>query len=193
MYPPSEEHEGNWRTLNLAFVPVPYYCEENGWRLTLARDFDGWAVFVSNAGRSVALLEQKASDRPDGLVIWDYHVFAVSAGDGPALVWDFDTRLPFPSPLGAYLDASFPTRAGEAFLPRFRLVPGAAYAALLASDRSHMKDASGRYIAPPPPWPCPGEGRPNNLMRLVDMEDPFAGEVLGIGEMRERFGVPLSP
>ncbi len=193
--------------MNLDFVPVPFYCEENVLRLCRSPGFpppdaeaqsgggaercEAFAVFVSNARRSVALLEQKASNRPDGLVVWDYHVFAVSSGSGRALAWDFDTRLPLPCPLSAYLDAVFPTGAGEAFLPRFRLVPAADYTALLASDRSHMRDASGRFLAPPPPWPCPGAGRPNNLMRFVDMDDGFAGKLMGLEGMRELFQIGL--
>lgn len=68
----------------------------------------------------VPLFAQRASRRPDGLVVWDYHVFLVqhrmirdgdpggsggggaSAGGTGALVWDLDTMLPFPCPLEDY-------------------------------------------------------------------------------------------
>ena len=57
----------------------------------------------------------------------------------------------------------------------------ARYREVLATDRSHMLDASGHYRVPPPPWPAIGTG--TNLMRLVDLDDPIAGEIVALSEL----------
>ena len=89
--------------------------------------------------------------------------------------------LPFPCPLAMYLRRSFPVRIPYAPLARnFRLVEAQAYLASLVSDRSHMLDAAGNWLAPPPRWPAPGEGsgKSPNLMEFIDMRKPCPGRVL---------------
>jgi hypothetical protein len=97
------------------------YCEENA--LLLARRLRAsgaapaallWVVFISNPPRAVPLLCQRASSRPDGLVVWDYHALVV---EGPhdglrARAWDLDTVLPFPCPLEDYAAAALPPVRG---------------------------------------------------------------------------------
>jgi protein N-terminal glutamine amidohydrolase len=151
-----------------------YYCEENVWRLLARREFitaSSWAVLVSSKSRSVVLLRQRAGRPGDGLVHWDYHVFAVLADASLGkLAFDMDSTLPFPCPLSRYLEETFPRDVQRAYEPRFRLVEGAQYVAELSSDRSHMRKPDGGWIAPPPPWPAPGEGkgRRNNLLEWAN-------------------------
>jgi hypothetical protein len=153
----------------------PYYCEENVWRL-LARpelgDAVTWAVIVSNASREVICLRQRSGRLVDGLVRWDYHVFAVATDPVQGrLAMDMDSDLPFPCPLARYLGATFPPDVQRAFAPRFRVVKGGEYVASFVSDRSHMRRLDGSWIAPPPAWPAPGagSGRPSLLMAWTDM------------------------
>jgi protein N-terminal glutamine amidohydrolase len=139
-----------------------YYCEENVWRLLARPEFAkmaSWAVIVSNAPRDLVLLRQLSGRPLDGLVHWDYHVFAVLADPiAGRVAVDLDSELPLPCALGRYLEDSFPEGVQRAFLPHFRVMPGSEYLEALVSDRSHMRRPDGSWIAPPPPWPAPGAG-----------------------------------
>jgi hypothetical protein len=167
----------------------PYYCEENVWRL-LARpelgDVASWAVIASNAAREIICLRQRAGRPVDGLVRWDYHVFAVA--DDPVagrLALDLDSDLPFPGPLARYLGLSFPPDVQPAFAPTFRVIKGSDFVAGFVSDRSHMRRPDGSWIAPPPPWPAPGSGsgRPSILMDWTDMGRRSPGAVYAAARM----------
>jgi hypothetical protein len=152
-----------------------YYCEENVWRLLFRPEYAamaGWAVIVSNALRDVVLMRQVAGRPLDGLVHWDYHVFAVvSDSMAGRLALDFDSELPFPSPLSRYLEDTFPRDVQHAYEPRFRVIRGGEYVSGLVSDRAHMRKADGSWIAPPPPWVAPGagSGKPSDFMAWTDV------------------------
>ncbi len=157
-----------------------FYCEENVWQLLHEPELAARrreALFIGNAGKQVALWQQRVA-HPDP-VIWDYHVVALI----DRAVWDLDTVLPVPCPLAEWLAATFLPLAAEhaAFAPRFRLVELADLERTFASDRRHMKRARG-WIKPPPPWPPPGRG--HTLDRYLDLDDPIAGRVLGLDELR---------
>jgi hypothetical protein len=165
-----------------------FYCEENVWRL-LARkelgDRRAWAVIVSSQSGHVVALRQKAGWRADGFVCWDYHVFAVvDDADGTRFALDLDSNLPFPCPLGHYLDESFPQLPSVPQQPQFRLIEGAEYLASLASDRSHMRSSDGNYTAPPPPWPAPGGGQISTLMSWIDVSSKSVGILYDLAKMR---------
>jgi protein N-terminal glutamine amidohydrolase len=161
----------------------PYYCEENVLRLLSRPElaaWDSWAVLVSSRRRDVVLLRQRAGRPVDGLVHWDYHVFAVALDPvGGAVVLDIDSDLPFPCPFGRYVEDGFPPDAPAEAAARFRAVSAAEYVRGLSSDRSHMRRDDGGWIWPPPPWPAPGEeeGRAPNLMRWIDMRRRSPGRL----------------
>ncbi len=159
----------------------PYWCEENIWRLARTGRFQGGhAVFISSPTRQVALWSQRASDRDDGLTVWDYHVVLAHQGH----VWDADCRAGMPLRLDDWLAATFPygDQVPEPVRPMFRLVPLERYQTTFASDRSHMLKEDGSWAKPPPPWPPIGAGM--NLMRFVAMEDPALGPVTDLSALR---------
>ena len=164
----------------------PYYCEENVWHLCADPRVIGHpraAIVISNLARTVAVSGQRAAPQPDLPVVWDYHVVLAARGTDGFAIWDPDTTLGLPVPLLDYLRQSFAWPHGFAppYDARFRVIEARRYRDVLATDRSHMRDDSGRYRVPPPPWPPIGTG--TNLMRLVDMNDAIAGEVVALAEL----------
>lgn len=144
------------------FEYAAFYCEENVWRL-LAReelaDWETFAVAVLGRGPRVAVYRQKAGRPSDGLVFWDYHVFALAIRGAESFVLDLDTSLPFATRAREYLEAAFPqgeaASADSRLAPLFRVMPGRDYLSRLSSDRSHMRRPDGSWLAPPPPWDPP--------------------------------------
>ena len=171
----------------------PYFCEENIWHLCGDVDVtdatgavvpldERAAVFVSNAARQVRMRHQRAGG--GGIVIWDYHVVMLAR---PGLVWDLDCVLGAPLAVDEWVRASFVDRDAA----RFRVVDAPTFVTTFASDRSHMA-GSGQ---PAPPWPpiggAPagrghGDGDGMNLMRFVDMTDPFVGDVVDAAGLLRR-------
>ena len=153
-----------------------FYCEENVWRLLARPEFADeptWAVIVCNVPRDLTLMRQLAGRPIDGLIHWDYHVFAVVTDPiAGKLTLDLDSELPFPCELPRYLEETFPSDVQRAYAPRFRLLDGKEYVSDLVSDRSHMKRADGSWMALPPPWSAPGaeSGRPSLLMSWIDAD-----------------------
>jgi hypothetical protein len=165
----------------------PYYCEENIWHACAApvsKGEDASAVFVSNPTRSVAMWQQQAAP-PGRPIVWDYHVVLLLGTQGRSEIVDPDCRRGPRLPAKDWIDASFPPLPARqsSLAPLFRLVPAAVYRRELCSDRSHMRTADD-WSQPPPPWPAIGEGM--NLMRFVDMETDFLGEVLDLESFRKR-------
>jgi hypothetical protein len=166
----------------------PYFCEENIWHLCLDERVAGdrgpiplgerQVVFISNAARRVAIHKQRAGG--GGSVLWDYHVVLRVGGN----VWDPDSTLGFPVDVNLWVKESFlPLDPDHA--PRFRVIDAPAYVSMFASDRSHMLDSKGVPLQPLPPWPRIGEGM--NLLRFVDMETAFHGELMDLDSFRRRF------
>jgi hypothetical protein len=169
----------------------PFWCEENVWHLAGEARFAGrpaWVVPIAAPGGACPLWAQRAAP-PDQPVFWDYHVVLFAEGEGGVEVWDLDTRLGMPVPLARYLDVTFAGSEAldRAWRPRFRVVPGAEYRARFASDRAHMRDASGRWRQPPPAWPPIRPDEPGTLARFIDMDARFVGEVLDLPGLRARF------
>ncbi len=164
------------------------YCEENVWRLLVRGELAGrqaWAVIVSSPAGHIVALRQRAGRSGDGLVCWDYHVFAmVGDPDGTRLALDLDSELPFPCPLARYLDETFPPTRHLRHRPIFRVIAAADYLTGLASDRSHMRKPDGSYLAPPPPWPAPGTGKRNTLLSWIDVACDSPGALFDLAELR---------
>lgn len=163
----------------------PFYCEENVWWLVQEPRFEACAtfvVFISNHQRKCALYEQRIAP-PGSSVIWDYHVILVAGRVGGFEVWDLDSRLTPPQPLGRYLASTFrPVPAACA--PKFRVVPAAEMLVTLTTDRTHMRTKRGEYRQAPPPWDPPrAPGHEMNLMRFVDMTDPICGVVAELADL----------
>ncbi|XP_066032576.1 protein N-terminal glutamine amidohydrolase isoform X2 [Chamaea fasciata] len=139
------------------------YCEENVWKLCdyirSQKNYpleEFYAVFISNDRRMIPLWKQK-SGHGDEPVVWDYHVILLHVASGEQnFIYDLDTVLPFPCPFDVYSGEAF--RSDDSLRPEFhrkiRMIRADLYLKTFASDRSHMKDADGKWQKPPPPYPC---------------------------------------
>uniref|UniRef100_A0A8C3PM61 Protein N-terminal glutamine amidohydrolase n=1 Tax=Calidris pygmaea TaxID=425635 RepID=A0A8C3PM61_9CHAR len=139
------------------------YCEENVWKLCdYIRSQDQYpleefyAVFISNDRRMIPLWKQK-SGHGDEPVVWDYHVILLHVSSGEQnFIYDLDSVLPFPCPFDMYSVEAF--RLDDSLHPEFhrkiRMIRADLYLKTFASDRSHMKDANGKWQKPPPSYPC---------------------------------------
>ncbi|KAK9157266.1 hypothetical protein Scep_003840 [Stephania cephalantha] len=193
------------------FIHTPCYCEENVYQLckTLSSigvaDADGsdlFVVFISNDNKKVPLWHQKASKQADGFIIWDYHVVCIQKnveGKSSRRVWDLDSDLPFPSSLSQYIsEAIQPSlQIHPEFRRFFRVVHAPLFLRFFASDRRHMKDSLGEWIAHPPTYEpifCE-DGTVHNLDVYVKFGE---GDVRDIGRdlvdkiFSEKYGVVLS-
>lgn len=112
---------------------VPCYCEENVWRLVYRKlhtpngdsDVEYYVVFISNPLKCVPMFHQLASTNASRPCYWDYHVILIShskVDHSLSLVFDMDSRLPFPCSLDVYLTNAFPPNIEwpEQYLPFFR-------------------------------------------------------------------------
>ncbi|XP_075616697.1 LOW QUALITY PROTEIN: protein N-terminal glutamine amidohydrolase-like [Balearica regulorum gibbericeps] len=143
---------------------VLVFCsEENVWKLCdYIRSQDQYpleefyAVFIANDRRMIPLWKQK-SGHGDEPVVWDYHVILLHVSGGEQnFVYDLDTALPFPCPFDVYSVEAF--GLDDSLHPEFhrkiRMIRADLYLKTFASDRSHMKDANGKWQKPPPSYPC---------------------------------------
>uniref|UniRef100_A0A8D0G8P4 Protein N-terminal glutamine amidohydrolase n=1 Tax=Sphenodon punctatus TaxID=8508 RepID=A0A8D0G8P4_SPHPU len=139
------------------------FCEENVWKLCeyiRSRNQypleEFYAVFISNDRRMIPLWKQRCGHGDDP-VVWDYHVVLlhVSCG-GQSFIYDLDTVLPFPCSFDTYAEEAF--KSDDVIYPEFRrkirVIQADLYLKTFASDRSHMRDASGNWRKPPPPYLC---------------------------------------
>lgn len=158
------------------------FCEENVYRLiALLCDTGGgfnddlrsavtiacggvphqvFAVFLTNRLKQCPIWSQRASRSPEVPVVWDYHVVVVvvtptsPARSARVLVLDMDSTLPLPCEFSCYIEQAFkPGAVRTEYEQMLRLVPGASFLDHFASDRRHMLDSKGRWLAEPPPWP----------------------------------------
>lgn len=166
------------------YLYTPLFCEENIWQLlnSLINEKQSidrlWVVFITNAQKSVAIFNQQAA--PDQqVIIWDYHAILLST-IAPCPVFDFDSRLPFGTPLKHYLHHSFldPQKMPEELTPCFRKIPAQSYWQQFYSDRSHMREK----IAPSqfPRWPLINAGleHPITLDNYLDLDLDIDGSRL---------------
>ncbi|XP_049674992.1 protein N-terminal glutamine amidohydrolase isoform X2 [Accipiter gentilis] len=175
------------------------YCEENVWKLC---DYirsqhrypleEFYAVFISNDRRMIPLWKQK-SGHGDEPVVWDYHVILLHVSSGKQnFIYDLDTVLPFPCPFDVYSVEAF--RLDDSLRPEFhrkiRMVRADIYLKTFASDRSHMKDANGKWQKPPPTYPCIETADSKmNLDEFISMNPKVGwGSVFSLPDFVHRFG-----
>lgn len=158
----------------------PYYCEENIWHLCQHSLYlRGEVIFIASFGDSFPMLCQQGGEHPSQPIFWDYHVVLLRDG----CIHDFNTRLPFSTPIMEYFEQSFIDESLLAPLqiPMFRVLSAEDYVELFLSDRRHMRTADG-WNAPPPDWPLISETT-SNLRRFIDMRDLEFGKVLSADEL----------
>lgn len=156
----------------MSYPYQPFYCEENAYALLTETPVDGmdpYMLFITNNDRRVMMFHQSAGAEPSGAIIWDYHVAVLTAQSME--VWDQDSLAGFPLPLSDYLEMSFGAAdlAPQAWRPKFRLLSRAEAESSFSTDRSHMLDADGEYLQPPPPWDPPANGAPS-LKDILDVQ-----------------------
>jgi hypothetical protein len=121
-------------------------------------------------------------------------------------VLDPDCRAGAQLSLSRWLAASFPylddpDPALDAMRPAFRPVTVSTLLRQFSSDRRHMRDDSGDWLQPPPPWQAPSptpEGAAHTLPRFLAPDDPWAGPLrsarelidLAAADFERRFGPP---
>ncbi|XP_050230253.1 protein N-terminal glutamine amidohydrolase [Mercurialis annua] len=192
------------------FDHTPYFCEENVYLLCkklsqngIAEEADLFVAFISNEKKQVPLWHQKASKRADGIILWDYHVICIQRkrdGESRYLVWDLDSSLPFPSPLATYVSETIQPdfQLFSDYKRLFRIVHAPLFLHHFASDRRHMKDSAGNWIAQPPAY-APIVAKDGNVHNLNEYNEIHASnEMTDIGMdsinlvFTEKYGVVIS-
>ncbi|MCC7384844.1 MAG: hypothetical protein IT384_23550 [Deltaproteobacteria bacterium] len=172
------------------------YCEENIWHLAgdaAVGPGERFAVFITSPARATPLWKQRAAPREDEPVLWDYHVILLLRTMEGTEVYDLDTTLGFPTPLGEYLRATFhPERPVPAEnRARFRVLAADEYRRSFGSDRRHMLLPDGTWRSPPPPWPLIQAGA-LTLDAALDLDRDTPGELMDLEALARRFGVELA-
>ena len=138
------------------YLYTSLFCEENIWHLTQSLISQGIEenniniLFLSNEIRKIAIFNQLAANH-DEIVVWDYHVILLAKTEGSLKVFDFDTRLPFPTDIDDYLHRSLPDNIHNEYSSQFRLIPASKYIDFFYSDRSHMKNMISESLYPSSP------------------------------------------
>jgi hypothetical protein len=156
---------------------TPLFCEENIWllanrlRQTGQQEEGTYVLFFSNLRQSILLLNQRRASE-GRLTLWDYHVVLQTEEDERTWIYDFDSRLPFPTRLQHYFSQTFPDPAviPKRYQTKIRQIPVTEYLTRFSSDRSHMTG----ILEPErfPRYPCimpPASSRPIPLSSYRDM------------------------
>lgn len=144
------------------YLYTPLFCEENIWQLIHSLSSSDlpvntlWCLLITNPDKKIPLLNQRsaANNQP---VIWDYHVILLALIREQPVIFDFDSRLGFVTPLDEYLKNSFifaheaAHHLPEEFIPYIRKIPAQSYLNNFYSDREHMR----QYLSADkfPHWP----------------------------------------
>ena len=166
----------------------PHYCEENIWHLCQRIEFaDSDVLVIASTGEFFPILCQREAEAPHLPLLWDYHVMLLwHAANAQHYILDFDTTLPFCTPIAQYFQQSFldENYLKASFVPWFRVMSAQAYATTLQSDRRHMRTAKG-WLSPPPAWP-PISVTTSNLRKFTDMSDLEYGQILSAAALLQR-------
>ncbi len=152
------------------------FCEENIWWLASSLAEEGcdlasmMALFISNPDKSALLMAQQAAS-PGQAVLWDYHVVLHLQGPDRPSVFDFDSRLPFPTAAADWFASSFPLQSSlpPQYRTWIRQVPAAHLLQHFYSDRSHMRGVVPQSEFPPDPIICPAQ--PADRIALSEYHD----------------------
>lgn len=157
-----------------------FFCEENIWwladRIGQAAGRSGLEVWLlSNPDRQIAVAEQRAA-AVGALLVWDYHVVLRASAGHSDLVYDFDTRLPFPVSSATYLARAFAASDGlpAHWRAQVRVVPADDFLRHFSSDRRHMQGCLPAVEFPQYP-PIMSDDAPVTLMEYVDMGRQISG------------------
>jgi hypothetical protein len=177
-------NKGGWHYVQL-------YCEENVWFLGQEPRFANISkkvVFISNDRRQCTLFHQRVCSSPTAPIIFDYHAILICHDRGWQ-VWDLDSALSLPAPLHEYLEMTFGQGAAvaEDLTPYFRVMDFEEFRSNFSSDRSHMRNSNGKWIAPPPAWPAIVIGESSNLFDFVDMRRKSFGSVMNLRDFRRYY------
>lgn len=141
------------------YLYTALFCEENIWHLAQKLSVEGFerknmtVLLLTNPLQQIVLFNQSCRAE-DEAVIWDYHVILLLEQDNQQWIYDFDSRLDFPTNKKTYFCSCFPE-------PNFlqpqhqmfiRYIPATSYLHRFSSDRSHMKNviSSDLFPAYPP-------------------------------------------
>ena len=121
----------------------------------------------------------------DEVVWWNYHVILLATNSGSALIYDFDSTLPAPSTAQEYLSRTFDFSISEEVTdsPYFKIIDSDTYLDSFNSDRSHMKDSSGKWLSTPPKWQIIGAGGDLPLPELLDFTEGSKHQIYSLDEI----------
>lgn len=164
---------------NAALSYKSCYCEENIWQLCgnpLVAEYHQKVVWISSLSGICPLWHQRAGADAQTPVWWDYHVILLVETDSWK-VWDFDTTLARPLPAVDYFDNTF--KKSSPVQPLFRVMDGAYYRRHFSSDRSHMQNSDGQWLAEPPEWPKIWSGR-DTFAQMLDFSENTHGAIVSL-------------
>ena len=129
------------------YLYTALFCEENIWHLAQEFSVNGiemdamTILLLSNPLQQIIVYNQ-ASSAEDEAVIWDYHVILQLERNNQQWIYDFDSRLNFPTPKELYFSESFPETEDlrEEYQMFIRYIPASSYLQRFNSDRSHMQN-----------------------------------------------------
>jgi len=165
-----------------------YYCEENIWKLCQLEFFEDTAVqilfLLPSQANFIAVWQQQLAKAKQP-VFWDYHVILLDKSN--AQIYDFDSLLPFPVDAKEYFSSSF-AMDFPAYLPQFKVFERKDFIERFSSDRSHMLDEQGNWMASPPVWPCILNNNGIDLKKILLKQDASFCKSYSYREMLNQLG-----
>lgn len=166
------------------------FCEENIWHLAYSlinsgiNQEDIKILFITNKNQSIAVFNQLAS-RNNQPVLWDYHVILMALINKSSVIFDLDSRLPFPCDFKNYMHKSLSLIIEKEYLPIIRIIPAELYLNHLHSDRSHMKNIISNDQFPSYPPLLSATEHKISLTTLLDVKKTIKGTqiISGIDEL----------
>jgi protein N-terminal glutamine amidohydrolase len=157
------------------YLYTKLFCEENIWQLAkslIKSDIDEKKIhvmFITNHNKHIAIYNQLATE-PNQAVIWDYHVILILKIKQSVCVFDFDSRLDFPTPINNYFQHSLPDNIKTEYHSQFRMIAADNYLQNFYSDRSHMKNIIADADFPQYPAIVPSSKEKMQLNDLLKMK-----------------------